>query len=112
MLLRFKGSGTNDNRGHPGWGFSLTSGAYQVEVARNIVSGAQHPVSDYGLQIAPLDWYCYSHVFEYPTQENDIHDNVFDTAGAAGAISILDGVRTDDVDCSGWTYPGLVGNTI
>ena len=42
VLLRFKGSGTNDDRGHPGWGFSLTSGAYQVEVARNIVSGAQY----------------------------------------------------------------------
>jgi hypothetical protein len=112
VLLRFEGSGTDDDRGHPGWGFSLTSGAYQVEVARNIVSGAQHPASHYGLEIAPLSWYCYSDVFKHPTQENNIHDNIFDTAGAAGAISILDGVRTDDVDCSGWTYPGLVGNTV
>ncbi|MDC1287758.1 hypothetical protein N8198_07725 [Gammaproteobacteria bacterium] len=112
VLLRFKGSGTNDNRGHPGWGFSLTSGAYQVEVARNIVSGAQHPVNHYGLQISPLGWYCYSHVFNHPTQGNSIHDNIFDTAEAGAAISIVDGVKADKLNCSRWTYPGLVNNTV
>lgn len=112
VLLRFRGSGTNDNRGHPGWGFILSSGAYKVQIARNIVSGAQYPVNHYGLQVSPLDWSCYAHVFKYPTRENDTHNNIFDTAGASAAISIVDGVKPKNEACSGWTYPGLVGNSV
>jgi hypothetical protein len=112
VLLRFKGSGTNDNRGHPGWGFGLTSGAYRVEVARNIVSGAQHPVNHYGLQLSPLNWYCYSHVFIHPTQENRIHHNIFDSADAKATISLVEGVVSEKRDCSRWKHPGLLGNTV
>lgn len=91
VLQRFKGSGTNDNRGHPGWGFELTSGAYGVEVARNIVSGAQHPSRSYGFALDNLGWYCYSHTFQYATRENNIHDNIFDSGAAPAAIRVIDG---------------------
>ncbi|MCP4020895.1 MAG: hypothetical protein GY729_03550 [Desulfobacteraceae bacterium] len=112
VLLRFDGENTNDNRGHPGWGFTLTSGAYQVEVANNIVTGAQHEKDTYGLMIAALGWYCYSHVFEEATRSNFIHDNIFDTKNADGAIRVEDGVEQGNLACSQWSFPGVTGNTV
>lgn len=112
VLLRFDGENTNDNRGHPGWGLSLTSGAHQVEVARNIVSGAQHEKNFYGLSIDALGWYCYCHVFNFATRDNHIHGNIFDTGSADGAVRVVDGVQDESLSCSGWEYPGVTGNTV
>jgi hypothetical protein len=117
ILQRFKGTGTDDNRGHPGWGFGLTSGAYRVEVARNIVTGAQHPATSYGLYIDNLGWYCYSHIFEFATRENNIHGNIFDTGTARAAIRVVDGSgnEMDDVaDRCGppANMPGTTGNQV
>lgn len=112
VLLRFKGSGTNDNRGHPGWGFTLGSGAYQVEVSGNIVSSAQHEADQYGLSIQALGWYCYSHIFHNATRNNLIHNNIFDTGSAYRAITVTDGVENEDLTCSQWTYPGIINNTV
>jgi len=110
ILQRFVGSGTNDNRGHPGWGIELTSGSYKVEMARNIVTGAQHEAKSYGLYISALNWYCYSHNFEYATRNNNIYDNIFDTGTAPAAINISDG---EGENCNqGWTFPGVTNNQI
>ena len=54
VLQRFVGSGTNNNIGQPGWGMGLTSGAYSVEVARNIVTGAQYAGTGAAFGISPL----------------------------------------------------------
>jgi len=110
VLQRFKGSGTDDNRGHPGWGIELTSGANLVEVARNIVTGAQHEASFYALQLTSLGWFCYSHQFNYPTRNNLIHDNIFDSAAAPETIRIVDGLG-EGCD-SPWSFPGVTNNQI
>ena len=110
VLQRFHGSGTDDNRGHPGWGIELTSGANLVEVARNIVTGAQHEASFYALQLSSLGWYCYSHQFHYPTRNNLIHDNIFDSASAPEAIRVIDGLG--DACDSPWVFPGVTNNQI
>ena len=112
VLLRFKGSGTDDNRGHPGWGFGLTSGAFGVEMARNIVSSAQHEADQYGLTLEALGWYCYSHTYHHATRSNNVHHNIFDTGSAWRAVNVSDGVDNDSLSCSGWSYPGITGNTI
>jgi len=110
VLQRFKGSGTDDNRGHPGWGFELTSGAYGVEVAGNVVTSAQHEADQYGLSLSSLGWYCYSHTFHYPSRNNIIHNNIFDTGAASRAINVTDGVENEYLECATWAYPGLTGN--
>lgn len=112
VLQRFKGSGTDDNRGHPGWGFGLTSGAYQVEVAHNIVTSAQHEADQYGLSLNALGWYCYSHTFNYATRSNSIHDNIFDTGASYRAVNVTDGVENESAECSNWAYPGITGNMV
>ncbi len=113
VLQRFTGSGTNDDRGHPGWGFTLSSGAYRVEVARNIVTGAQHPARSYGLLLDNLGWYCYSHIFQHATRENNIHDNVFDTGAAPAAIRVVDGNGNEMADIADrcGPLPGIPGTT-
>ena len=117
VLQRFKGTGTNDNRGHPGWGIELSSGAYKVEVARNIVTGAQYPIGNYGFKLNNLGWYCYAHTFKYATRENNVHDNVFDTGAASAAIRVLDGSgneMADENDRCGPPpgTPGTTGNQV
>jgi hypothetical protein len=112
VLQRFKGSGTDDNRGQPGWGISLSSGAYQVEVAGNIVTSAQHESDQNGFSIRALSWNCYSHTFSYPTRNNNIHDNIFDTGAASRAINVTDGVEISEEECSEWVFPGVIDNTV
>lgn len=113
VLQRFVGTGTTDNRGHPGWGFQLGSGAYQVEVSGNIVTSAQSAPAVYAFQLNPLGWYCYDFSFHYPTRQNKVHDNVFDAAGAAAAVTIEDGVSGEEtLGCAHWAYPGVTGNEV
>ncbi|MBT8342217.1 MAG: hypothetical protein KJP07_19595, partial [Desulfatitalea sp.] len=121
VFQRFKARGTRDNRGHPGWGIGLTSGAYGVEVARNIITSAAANLTDfrwsYAIQLEPLGWYCYSHTFHYPTRNNSIHDNIFDTNTANSAFIFIDGIDPDASSCdasnpSNWVYPGVTHNTI
>jgi len=110
VLQRFKGTGTNDDRGQPGWGMLLGSGAYKVEVARNIVTSAQYPASTPGFSLDNLTWYCYSHNFNYATRENNIHDNIFDSGSASSAIQIIDGGGNQaGYDCG--PPPGVAGTT-
>jgi hypothetical protein len=111
VLQRFKGSNTDDNRGHPGWGLFLTSGAYDVEVANNIVTGAQHEGFSFAFSLRALDWYCYCHTFNYATRYNAIHDNIFE-ANYRAVVGAVDGVDEDNADCANWSYPGIVGNSI
>lgn len=110
VFQRFRGSGTNDNRGHPGWGWGLTSGAYKVEMARNILTSAQYSGggSAYGLSLSALDWYCYNHNFHYPTRENYIHDNIFDSVSSNEVFLITDGEGTN----CGYISPGVTNNQI
>jgi len=113
VLQRFVASGTRDNRGHPGWGLGLTSGAHGVEVARNIVTGAQHNPPSAALEFSPLGWYCYDHVYRHATRRNWVHDNIFESGGAA-PIRIEGGLAGESpIGCAG--YPGTGGvreNTI
>ena len=113
ILQRFKGSGTNDNLGHPGWGFELTSGANRVEVARNIITAAQHPAGSFGFGLNNLSWHCYSHTFKYATRNNNIHDNVFDSGTASAAIRIVDGSGNQNADANDRCGPqlGTAGTT-
>ncbi len=109
---RFYALGTDDNRGHPGLGLRLTSGSYQVEVARNIVTNAQHERDRYGFLLEALHWYCYCHTFKYPTRENNIHDNIFESSNATAAISVVDGVEGNDAGCANWSNRGVSENEI
>lgn len=111
VMQRFKGSNTDDNRGHPGWGLFLTSGAYDVEVANNIVTGAQHQGVSFAFSLSALSWYCYSHTFNYPTRYNSVHDNIFE-ANYRAVVGVVDGIDQDSVYCANWSHPGVVGNTV
>jgi hypothetical protein len=107
VLQRFQGTGTNDNRGHPGWGIELSWGANEVEVSRNIVTGAQHFARTPAMKISPYDLCPYL----LPTRENRISGNIFDSGSAAAAISSLDGVSYYQTCTQPWTYPGVTGNS-
>ena len=113
VLQRFKGTGTNDNRGQPGWGISLSSGAYKVEVARNIVTSAQFAGNNAGFGLSNLAWYCWGHNFKYATRENNIHDNIFDTGSANSAIRVTDGGGNEfnDIGDRCGPPPGVAGTT-
>jgi len=110
VFQRFVGTGTNDNRGQPGWGIELTSGASNVEVTGNIVTSAQYTGGgrDYSLRLSALYWYCYSHTFHYPTRNNWIHGNIFDSFAANQVIDISDGQG----ESCGYMPPGVTGNRI
>ncbi len=110
VLQKFVGSGTDENRGQPGWGFILGGGAYSVEVARNIVSGAQYSSDISGLQLMPLFQDC-NHAFAYATRSNNIHDNIFDTGNAPAAVSVSDGV-TGSQGCFNYSFRGVKNNSV
>jgi len=113
IIQRYLGSGTDDNRGQPGWGLDLGSGANLVEVSGNIITNAQQDANFPAFSLNPLGWYCYSHTFKYPTRNNLIFNNIFDSSNAASTISIRDGVDEVKSNClTGWSFPGITGNTI
>ncbi len=113
VLQRFVGSGTNNNSGQPGWGIGLTSGASGVEVARNIVTGAQYAGSGNALGLGPLGWFCYAHTFHHATRNNRIHDNILESPADGAALGVSDGVTNESPPgCANWTYPGVSGNTV
>ena len=109
VLQKFMGSGTDENRGQPGWGFILGGGAYSVEVARNIVSGAQYGSDISGIQLMPLFQDC-ERPFLYATRSNNVHDNIFDTGAADAAISTTDGTQASS--CYNWSWRGVKNNTV
>jgi hypothetical protein len=112
VLQRFKGTGTDDDRGHPGWGLSLTSGAQGVEVARNIVTGVQHAGEGSAFALTALSWYCYAHTFHQATRNNAIHHNIFEASNST-AIEVSDGVTGEEtLGCANWTSPGVKQNTV
>jgi hypothetical protein len=108
VLQRFVGTGTNDNRGQPGWGFLIAGGSHAVEVARNVVTGAQHAANSYGVEIKPLFQDC-NVPFKYPTRANLIHSNVLDSSNAAAAVGSFDGVTET---CYNYTFRGITGNAV
>jgi hypothetical protein len=110
VLQRFVGTGTTDNRGQPGWGFQLGGGANLVEVARNIVTGAQHAANWYGVELKPLFQDC-NVPFKYATRSNNIHHNVLDTARSSAAVGGFDGV-TSSQTCYNWVFPGIRNNSV
>jgi len=110
VIQRFAATGTNDNRGHPGWGIQLGGGAYAVEVARNIVSGAHSPANSAGFQLQPFVQDCYAK-FAFPTRANRITDNVFDSGQAVAAITVKDGADASSA-CFEMAGLGVRGNTV
>jgi len=110
VLQRFVGTGTADNRGQPGWGFQIGGGANSVEVARNIVTGAQHAANSYGVELKPLFQDC-NVPFRYATRSNQIHNNVFDTAKSTAAVGGFDGVLSSQT-CYNWAFPGIRNNSV
>ena len=112
IVQRFAGSGTDSNLGQPGWGVGLTSGAYGVEVARNIVTGAQHGGTGAAFGMSPLSWLCYSHTFSFATRSNRIHDNIFESPADSAPIGVSDGVTGEATPgCSRWQFAGVKSNT-
>jgi hypothetical protein len=113
VLQRFVGTGTDDNRGHPGWGLGLTSGASGVEVTRNIVTGAQHAGVGAAMTLSPLGWFCYSHTFKFATRNNRIYNNVFESGTNSTAVEVQDGITGESpAGCANWVFPGVSGNTV
>jgi len=110
VLQKFVGTGTNNNLGQPGWGLILGGGAYSVEVARNIVSGAQYRSNVSAMQILPIYQDC-NHPSAFATRSNNIHDNVFDSGTAVAAASSTDGVDPSQT-CFNWTWRGVKSNTV
>ena len=110
VLQKFLASGTDENRGQPGWGFLLGGGAFSVEVARNIVTGAQYTSDISAMILRPLYQDC-NHVFAYATRSNNIHHNIFDTGKATAAVGIWDGVEASQT-CYNYKFRGVTGNTV
>jgi hypothetical protein len=110
VLQRFVGTGTDDNRGQPGWGLRLTSGANAVEVSRNIVTGAQYAGVGAALTLGPLDWACVTHWFRHATRNNRIHGNIFEAPMNAAAFEVSDGVKEPTAGCSNWQSRGVHSN--
>ncbi len=110
VLQRFVGTGTNDNRGHPGWGLQIGGGAYSMEVAGNIVTDAQATANQFGIQFTPLMQDC-DVPFKYATRSNRVHDNVIDSSKASAAVNITDGVAASGA-CYNWTFRGVSGNQV
>jgi hypothetical protein len=106
VLQRFVGTGTNDNTGQPGWGIQLGGGAFSVEVANNIVTGAQHSSKWWGVQLTPILQDCYAPAL-YATRANRIHHNILDTGSSNAALSVTDGTYNS---CFGLVLPGVRGN--
>ena len=106
VLQRFVASGTNDNTGQPGWGFQLGGGAFSVEVAHNIVTGAQHSSKWWGVQLTPILQDCYAPAL-YATRANRIHHNILDTGSSTAALSVTDGTSNA---CFGLVLPGVRSN--
>jgi len=106
VLQRFVGTGTNDNTGHPGWGIQLGGGAFSVEVARNIVTGAQHSSNWWGVQLTPILQDCYAPAL-HATRANRIHHNILDTGSSTAALSVTDGTSNS---CFGLVLPGVRSN--
>jgi hypothetical protein len=112
VFQRFRGRNTSDNRGQPGWGMQLGSGANGVEVSGNIVTNAQYDGSYAFKLTGTVGWPCATLTFHYPTRNNLIFNNIFDSGSAPAAIDIEDGVDADVLECSEWQYPGLTNNNI
>ena len=113
ILQRFLGTGTNSNVGQPGWGMNLTSGAFNVEVARNIVTGAQYAGTGAAFGISPLSWVCYDHTFHYATRYNRVHNNIFESPSDSAPFTISDGVTGESTPgCAQWQPPGVKGNVV
>lgn len=115
VLQKFSGSGTNDNRGQPGWGMSLVSGAAGVVVEGNIVTNTAltSPYPTYAFALDTTNWLCYSHTFKGATRNNTIQNNIFDSGAAPAAIDVTDGVNDESTPgCAGWTYAGVKGNKV
>jgi len=110
VIQRFVGTGTNDNRGHPGWGLQIGGGAYAMEVAGNIVTDAQATAHHSGLQFTPILQSC-GVQFKYATRSNRVHDNVFDSSKAGAAVNVTDGVGPYGA-CFNWTFRGVSGNQV
>jgi hypothetical protein len=108
VLQRFEGTGTNDNRGQPGWGIELSWGANQVQVTRNIVTGAQHPAKSPAIKFSPYDLCPYLK----PTRNNRVFGNILDSGSAPAAISSVDGISYAQVCAQPWTFPGISNNSV
>ncbi len=108
VFQRFRGTGTNDNRGHPGWGIELTSGSANVEVSGNIMTSAQHTAGSaaYSVRLSALYWFCYDHRFRYPTRSNLIRNNIFDSIAGESVVIIADGQG----ETCGYSPPGVTDN--
>lgn len=113
VLQRFVGTGTAENRGHPGWGLQLSSGAQKVQVTGNIVTSAQHAGAGSAFQLTPLNWFCYHYVFRQPTRNNQVSGNIFEAPLNTAVLSVVDGVTGEETPgCSGWVSPGVTGNIL
>jgi hypothetical protein len=112
VLQNFVGAGTDDNRGHPGWGITLGGGAQHVEVSGNITTNAAVAKNTWrAFAFAPSITDCLDGVtfLRGPNQGNHIHDNVFDSDAAPAAIQIYEGSSDP---CLQWKFPSTTGNTI
>ncbi|HVQ49772.1 MAG TPA: hypothetical protein VMS92_06960, partial [Mycobacterium sp.] len=110
VLQRFEGTGTNDNRGQPGWGFGVGAGAGFIHVAGNIVTGAQHAAKWYGVELTPIQQDCYAPP-QHATRRNTITQNIFDTGVATAGVRVKDGT-TDPCFIELLEVPAVVQNTV
>jgi len=113
VLQRFSGTGTDDNRGQPGWGLSLVSGAAGVKVERNIVTGAQSAAGSSAFLFDTTNWLCYAHTFKGATRDNTVQNNIFDSGTGATTVDVLDGVKDESTPgCAGWNFAGVKRNKV
>lgn len=108
VLQKFVGAGTPDNRGQPGWGFTLSAGTGYAYLAGNIVTAAQSPSTTYGIQISPINQDCYAPP-KYPTRGNKVVRNIIDTGTASAALRVTDGT-TNSCFVGVLMSPGVTGN--
>jgi hypothetical protein len=103
VLQRFTATGTDMNTGHPGWGIGVSGGSFAVEVARNVVTGAQHPAKWWGVAVSPINQDCYAPA-KLPTRSTRIRGNIVDAGTAQAAINVTDGTTNP---CFGLVLPGV-----
>lgn len=103
---RFVGTGTNSNVGQPGWGMDLHTGAYAVEVLRNVVTGAQHAGTGPAFGLNSV---CY----KVATRSNRVRDNIFESQKNSAPVRVTDGVAgATPAGCFPWQFPGVTLNDV
>lgn len=93
---------------HPGWGLKIGVGVQDGLIARNVISNAQHAISESAVHLDAAGWEGSGYRHGYATRRCRVEDNIGD-CGTAPFLTAQDGAA--NVPEYGYVAPGLIGNT-